>query len=127
MEYLATVRDGSEDGQLVNGYWTTQVIAAKLGKNQVLPLYQELYSQKAPEFRSENEQVIKAMDMVGQSCHNRGIWVIDRGAIGMYCMSICSKQTLPAGLSSDWWAPVTLSIITGQRNHYTIVTHSNDW
>ena len=79
MEYLATVRDGSDRGQLVNGYWTTQVIAAELGNNQVLPLYQELYSQKAPDFKSENEQIIKAMDMVGDSCHNRGIWVIDRG------------------------------------------------
>jgi len=79
MEYLATVRDGSDRGQLVNGYWTTQVIAAELGNNQVLPLYQELYSQKAPDFKSENEQIIKAIDMVSNSCHNRGIWVIDRG------------------------------------------------
>lgn len=79
MEYLATVRDGSDDGQLVNGYWTTQVIAAELGSDQVVPLYQELYSQQAPDFRSENEQIIQAMDMVGQSCQNRGIWVIDRG------------------------------------------------
>lgn len=79
MEYLATVRDGSEDGRLVNGYWTTQVIAAELGENQVLPLYQELYSQNAPDFKSENEQIIKAINMVGESCSNRGIWVIDRG------------------------------------------------
>lgn len=60
MEYLATVRDGSEDGRLVNGYWTTQVIAAELGENQVLPLYQELYSQNAPDFKSENEQILLA-------------------------------------------------------------------
>ncbi len=54
MEYLAKVRDGSEGGQIVNGYWTTQVIGAHLGENEVLPLYQELYSQEAPDFKSEN-------------------------------------------------------------------------
>ena len=78
MEYLARVRDGSE-GEIANGYWTTQVIGAKPGSNDVLPLYQELYSQNAPDFISENAQIIKAIDMVGQAGQNRGTWVIDRG------------------------------------------------
>ncbi len=79
MEYLAKVRDGSEGGQIVNGYWTTQVIGAHLGENEVLPLYQELYSQEAPDFKSENTQIIKAVDMVADHSENRGIWIIDRG------------------------------------------------
>jgi len=79
MEYLAKVRDGSDGGQIVNGYWTTQVIGAQLGKNEVLPLYQELYSQNAPDFKSENTQIIKAIDMVSEYSYNRGIWIIDRG------------------------------------------------
>jgi len=79
MEYLATVRDGSEGGSYVNGYWTTQVIGAELGKNEVLPLFQELYSQDAPGFKSENTQIIKAIDMVSGHSENRGIWIIDRG------------------------------------------------
>ena len=78
MEYLARVRDGSE-GEIANGYWTTQVIGAKPGSNDVLPLYQELYSQNAPDFISENAQIIKAIDMIGQAGQNRGTWVIDRG------------------------------------------------
>jgi hypothetical protein len=41
MEYLATVRDGSEGGDLVNGYWTTQVVGAELDKNEILPLYHD--------------------------------------------------------------------------------------
>ena len=40
---------------------------------------EEMYSKKAPDFKSENEQIIKAINMVSDSCHNRGIWVIDRG------------------------------------------------
>jgi hypothetical protein len=49
MEYLAAVRDGSDDGALTNGYWTTHVIGADLDSDRVLPLYQELYSQEAPD------------------------------------------------------------------------------
>ncbi len=79
MEYLAKVRDGSDGGQIVKGYWTTQVIGAQLGENEVLPLYQELYSQNAPDFKSENTQIIKAIDMVAEYSENRGIWIIDRG------------------------------------------------
>lgn len=79
MEYLATVRDGSEGGELVNGYWTTQVVGAELDKNEILPLYHELYSQDAPDFKSENIQIIKAIDMVSGHSNNRGIWIIDRG------------------------------------------------
>jgi len=80
MEYLATVRDGSEDGAFVDGYWTNQVIAAEVGSNEIIPLYHSLYSQESPDFVSENEEIIKAMDMVGKAAQNRGIWVIDRGA-----------------------------------------------
>ena len=58
------MRDGSDGGQIVNGYWTTQVIGAQLGENQVLPLYQELYSQDAPDFKSENTQIIKAIEEI---------------------------------------------------------------
>lgn len=79
MEYLAKVRDGSDGGAIVNGYCTTQVIGARLGENEVLPLYQELYSHAAPGFRSENTKIIEAIDMVSEHCDNRGIWVIDRG------------------------------------------------
>ena len=80
MEYLATVRDGSEDGELVDGYWTNQVIATEANSNEITPLYYSLYSQKSPDFESENREIIKAFDQVGKAVQNRGIWVIDRGA-----------------------------------------------
>ncbi|MCP4052634.1 MAG: transposase [Mesoflavibacter sp.] len=79
MEYLTHVRDGSDGGSIVKGYWTNQVIAAELGKQEVIPLYHELYSQDAPDFTSENTQIIKAIDMVAGYVENRGVWVIDRG------------------------------------------------
>lgn len=78
MEYLAQVRDGSE-GEIREGYWCCQVVGAQRGSPEVLPLYQELYSQEAPDFVSENEEILKAVDRVSEAAKGRGIWVLDRG------------------------------------------------
>lgn len=78
MEYLARVRDGS-DKVIGNGYWVMEVIAAEAGERDVVPLYQSLYSQKSPEFESENAEVLQAIDTVCNYTGDAGIWVIDRG------------------------------------------------
>jgi hypothetical protein len=78
MQYLARVRDGSR-GQLRDGYWCCQVVGVRRDSAQVLPLYQELYSQRAPDFVSENEEILKAVEAVSQATGQRGIWVMDRG------------------------------------------------
>jgi hypothetical protein len=77
-EYLARVHDGSEGG-LANGYWTLQVIGAEPGKPTVLPLYNHLYSQRSPEFRSENQEIKEAIETISQWTQGRGVWVMDRG------------------------------------------------
>jgi hypothetical protein len=79
MEYLTQVHDGSED-EIVDGYWTNQVIATEVGSNEVTPLHMSLYSQDSPDFTSENDEILTAIDQVGEAVQNRGIWVIDRGA-----------------------------------------------
>ena len=78
MEYLATVRDGSE-GTLTNGYWTCSVIGAEPGERALTPLYNRLYSQASPDFKSENAEVRKAISFVSEHTEKRGIWVLDRG------------------------------------------------
>jgi len=78
MEYLDRVHDGSK-GELVDGYWTCNVIASELGGTDVVPLYSRLYSHQAPDCSGENEELFKAMDMVSRAVNNQGIWVIDRG------------------------------------------------
>jgi hypothetical protein len=78
MEYLAGVHDGSEDS-VANGYWTVQVVGAEVGKTTLLPLYNRLYSQRSPEFRSENAEVEEAIETVSSQTQGRGVWVIDRG------------------------------------------------
>jgi len=77
MEYLNTVRDGST-GELADGYWTCGVIACETNKSRIVPLYHSLYSTLAPEFVSENDEIVKGVDAVGAHCHDRGIWIMDR-------------------------------------------------
>ena len=78
MEYLAGVRDGSKN-TIGKGYWMTEVIAADTGERDVVPMYQSLYSQKAPEFESENAEILNAINTVSRHTGDAGIWVIDRG------------------------------------------------
>ena len=80
MEHMATVHDGSEQGELVHGYWTNQVIATEVGSNEITPLHYSLYSQASPDFTGENNEILSAIDQVGTAVRNRGVWVIDRGA-----------------------------------------------
>lgn len=59
------------------GYWTAQVLGVE--RDQLIPLYGHLYSAEAPEFRSENHEIFKAIKFVSHFCKNQGTWVIDRG------------------------------------------------
>jgi hypothetical protein len=77
MEYLAQVRDGSKK-EIGDGYWVCQVIGAECGESRIIPLYNELYSQLAPDFDSENREILKAVDSLSQHIEDRGIYVIDR-------------------------------------------------
>jgi len=80
MEYLAKVRDGSsEKGEIVNGYWTINVIASHVNSEHLIPVYHGLYSQNAPGFESENDEILDAIDHISHYASNRGVWVIDRG------------------------------------------------
>jgi hypothetical protein len=78
MEHLARVRDGSE-GELSDGYWLCDVLGADVGGDRLVPLYGELYSQLAPDFESENTQILKAIEVVSSATKGRGIVAIDRG------------------------------------------------
>ena len=77
MEYLAEVRDGSKR-EIGTGYWCLTVVAASRASAQIVPLYQELYSQEAPEFESENREILDAIERVAEATAGRGLWVMDR-------------------------------------------------
>lgn len=78
MPHLARVRDGST-GQLVNGYWACVALACEPAQRRVLPLMQELWSAEAPDFKSENTQLLGIIDTVAAATDKRGVYVLDRG------------------------------------------------
>ena len=78
MEHIARVRDGS-DGGFANGYWLCQVIAVECGGHEITPLANRLWSQCAPEFKSENDEVLACIDGIAAHTGTNGIWVMDRG------------------------------------------------
>ena len=78
MEYLALVRDGST-GDLHAGYWLCDITAAGSNGSEIVPLYQKLYSAEAKDFRSENAELLLAVDRVRSHTRGRGIWAVDRG------------------------------------------------
>jgi hypothetical protein len=78
MQYLAEVRDGSE-GTIGKGYWVCEVVGCEVGSNQITPLAQELWSQNAPDFKSENDQILSVVQKVRQATKGQGIIMFDRG------------------------------------------------
>jgi hypothetical protein len=78
MEYLAIVRDGST-GELHQGYWLCDVTGAEVNGNEIVPLYQKLFSVEAEDFTSENAEILAAVDLIREHTQGRGIWTIDRG------------------------------------------------
>lgn len=79
MEYLVEVRDASK-GDLGSGYWCMTVVAALRSSSQIVPLYRGLVSQEAPEFESENHEILQAIERVAAAAGEPGIWVMDRGS-----------------------------------------------
>ena len=78
MPHLGTVRDGSS-GQLVSGYWACVALACESERRRVLPLMQQLWSAQAPDFESENVQLLSIIDTVAAATERRGVYVLDRG------------------------------------------------
>lgn len=78
MEYLGGIHDGST-GEIGRGYWLCEVIAAHPYGERIVPLYGELYAQKAEGFVSENEQILKAIHAVSAAVDKKGIFAIDIG------------------------------------------------
>jgi len=78
MEYLGEVRDGSEN-QIWRGYHLCEVVGAKVGSSEIIPLSQSLWSQEAPDFVSENAELLSQLRGIRSATGGRGIYVMDRG------------------------------------------------
>jgi len=79
MECLALVRDGSCGGEITKGYWLIAIVAADVRGERLIPLLTKLYSQEADDFKSENTEILTAIDSVLAATKGKGIIAIDRG------------------------------------------------
>ena len=77
MDYLATVRDGST-GELVNGYWLTEIYAS-IGRKNPFPILLEPFSHQEPTCPGQNPIVIDSVRRVFTLTDGRGVLVVDRG------------------------------------------------
>jgi len=78
MEFLDQVWDGSA-GEVHPGYWLCSVIGAEVHGSELTPLYQQLFSVRAQDFVSENDELLSAIDQLRAQTQGRGIWAMDRG------------------------------------------------
>ncbi len=78
MEFLDRVWDGSA-GEVHLGYWLCSVIGAEVQGSELTPLYQQLFSVRAQDFVSENDELLSAIDQLRTHTNGRGIWAMDRG------------------------------------------------
>lgn len=78
MEFLGKVYDGSEN-EVGEGYPVCKVVATDIESKKVIPLYCEAYSHKAEDIKSENTQIIKAIETIMKHIGDKGIHAMDRG------------------------------------------------
>lgn len=78
-EHLDWVRDASDpDKRIVRGYWLAQ-IDALAERNGHLPLWSELFSTKAPEFKSWWDAFLRPIVQVLARLGREHTWLFDRG------------------------------------------------
>jgi len=80
MDNLCKPWDGSEGKTSDKGYWLCKVVGKNLKEDEIIPLYNELFSTEADDFESENKEIFKAIDTVIQYTEDKGIWIMDRGS-----------------------------------------------
>ena len=85
MPFLCTVRDASEsrrdEPKLGRGWWGCE-IAATTRDHRVVPLHRPVWSTVLPGFRSETDELRKAILWVNPFVSPEAIWVMDRGGDG---------------------------------------------
>jgi len=61
MEHLGKAWNGSE-GKATAGYWLISLIAHNEEKENIIPLYKELYSQNSPDRGGDRKNLFKELD-----------------------------------------------------------------
>jgi hypothetical protein len=78
MEFLGKVYDGSEN-EVGEGYPVCKAVATDIESKKIIPLYCEAYSHGSEDTKSENTQILKAIEMILKHLREKGIHAMDRG------------------------------------------------
>ena len=77
-EGLAPVRDGST-GKIKDGWPILAVVGADIRGDKGIPLYAKLYTKRGFGFKSENLEILGAIDELIKVIGKKGVWALDRG------------------------------------------------
>ena len=77
-ENMGKVRDGSTKEINRDGYHLIEALIYNYGDKLPKPVYSDLFSQSAPGFKSENEEIIKCLDKLRSLYGTKGIYTMDR-------------------------------------------------
>jgi hypothetical protein len=110
-EHLAQVCDGSE-GEKNIGYWTLNIIGAEIGSPQIMPLYGQLFSHKAPDFESENIEIREAIGRVSEKTKKPRL---DDLAISRRMLSLLGQRThIPLDQQPHRWSSGPTAAVLGR-------------
>lgn len=85
--YLAGIWDDSRK-EKAYGYWLTQVEAVRPdGKH--IPLWLEAWSQKTPDFKSQNAVICETIRQIAAHTDQSAVWAFDRGFDNPKVMAAC--------------------------------------
>lgn len=79
LKHLALVRDGSDDGRLVYGYWCVEVYAYWGKSAGITPLLLHPYSIEDPQVQGENAMILQCVEQVYAATAGNGVLVMDAG------------------------------------------------
>jgi hypothetical protein len=112
MPWLCTVRDASEsrpkEPKLGRGWWGCE-IAATTRDHRVVPLHRAIWSTEHPGFRSETDELRKAIGWVRPFVSEHAVWVMDRGGDGdpriRLFDELCPRWTVRMRGDRNVWRP----------------------
>ncbi len=99
MEFLDQVWDGSA-GEVHPGYWLCSVLGAEVHGSELTPLYQQLFSVRAQDFVSENDELLSAIDQLRAQTRGRGIWAWSRCWSGENALSCAPPDSARSSTGS---------------------------
>ena len=91
-EHIGTVFDGSSKKISAKGYSLMEIVGLSYKSNSPLPVYSKVFSNTSPDFVSEPQEILTALEHLTAFVGNRGIRALDRGFDSLTYIRYFTKQ-----------------------------------